>query len=330
VCAIDPAYQFFVFGDVALAFHASTQVTVSPLVLALTISRLFDGTNLPAEEVIAAEILIGQADASEREVLGELSAAFTTEANPKLGLHYRLWQGQTLLGVKNFLEAKRQFNEILRLGFDQWRIHWYLALASHGAGDTRFACVILDTLMRLVPEFSRRPRNAPDDHAGFKARGDTGHQRSAAAAAATSAHRVPGVRQRIRRDRAPARGHRALRGLRDSLSAHAPDERSDAEIISKLRRRRIPHGAAKIPRRGGKSCLGRDYFQQEILQFIEPGGGWLDVGCGWGGFLLNARAKGFTPRGIELTRKCVEYANTNLAFPSWIRSLRKPTSRPAA
>ena len=64
-----------------------------------------------------------------------------------------------------------------------------------------------------------------------------------------------------------------------------------------------------------RSGLAREYFQQEILQFIAPGGGWLDVGCGWGGFLLNARSKGFTPRGIELTRKCVAYANQELGIP---------------
>lgn len=64
-----------------------------------------------------------------------------------------------------------------------------------------------------------------------------------------------------------------------------------------------------------KSGLARDYFLKEILEFVEPKGGFLDVGCGWGGFLHNARKKGFEPRGIELTRKCVGYANETLGIP---------------
>jgi glycosyltransferase involved in cell wall biosynthesis/ADP-heptose:LPS heptosyltransferase/tetratricopeptide (TPR) repeat protein len=64
-----------------------------------------------------------------------------------------------------------------------------------------------------------------------------------------------------------------------------------------------------------KSGLSRDYFLKEILEFVEPKGGFLDVGCGWGGFLHNARKKGFEPRGIELTRKCVGYANETLGIP---------------
>jgi 2-polyprenyl-3-methyl-5-hydroxy-6-metoxy-1,4-benzoquinol methylase len=60
------------------------------------------------------------------------------------------------------------------------------------------------------------------------------------------------------------------------------------------------------------SGLKRDYFLREIMEFVKPGGGILDVGCGWGAFLLNARANGFQPRGIELTKACVHYANSQL------------------
>ncbi len=63
------------------------------------------------------------------------------------------------------------------------------------------------------------------------------------------------------------------------------------------------------------SPMKRDYFLDEILQFTAPAGNFMDVGCGWGAFLLNARSKGFSPRGIELTRKCVGYANEQLQIP---------------
>lgn len=60
------------------------------------------------------------------------------------------------------------------------------------------------------------------------------------------------------------------------------------------------------------SPLRRDYFLKEILQYVEPKGNFLDIGCGWGAFLDNARKYGFTPRGIELTKKCVNFANQKL------------------
>ncbi len=73
----------------------------------------------------------------------------------------------------------------------------------------------------------------------------------------------------------------------------------------------LPKDVAEAERSG----LARDYFLKEILEFTEAGGRFLDVGCGWGAFLLNARKKGFAPQGIELTRKCVQYANERLQIP---------------
>ncbi len=60
------------------------------------------------------------------------------------------------------------------------------------------------------------------------------------------------------------------------------------------------------------SGLRRDYFMDEILEFVEPNGNFLDIGCGWGAFLDNAKSRGFSPRGIEMTRKCVSFANEKL------------------
>lgn len=59
----------------------------------------------------------------------------------------------------------------------------------------------------------------------------------------------------------------------------------------------------------------RDYFLDEILAVNSQRGPLLDVGCGWGAFLLGARERGFTPAGIEITRKAVRYANEQLQIP---------------
>ncbi|MBP8696457.1 MAG: glycosyltransferase [Syntrophobacterales bacterium] len=64
-----------------------------------------------------------------------------------------------------------------------------------------------------------------------------------------------------------------------------------------------------------KSGLRRNYFLNELLEFTTPVGKLLDVGCGWGAFLDNARDRGFEVQGIEVTRKCVAFANERLGIP---------------
>ncbi len=63
-----------------------------------------------------------------------------------------------------------------------------------------------------------------------------------------------------------------------------------------------------------KNPLKRDYFLKEILEFTKPGGKILDVGCGWGAFLQNARQKGFEPIGIEITPDSVNFAREKLGL----------------
>ncbi|HLP77603.1 MAG TPA: glycosyltransferase, partial [Candidatus Paceibacterota bacterium] len=151
---IDPDYQCFVYGDVLLAFPAAANVNVSPLIMAMTISRMFDGSNLPVDEVISAETLIAQAEGTERDALCELSQLSASTEQQGLGLHYRLWHGHVLLGRGNFAAAKHEFSEIARLGFAHWRAHWYLALAAHGAGDFNLARGILDAFVEALPNFA--------------------------------------------------------------------------------------------------------------------------------------------------------------------------------
>ena len=64
-----------------------------------------------------------------------------------------------------------------------------------------------------------------------------------------------------------------------------------------------------------QSPLQRREFLDEILEFIQPEGKILDVGCGWGAFLHNARKKGFDPVGIEITPDSVKFANQQLKIP---------------
>jgi 2-polyprenyl-3-methyl-5-hydroxy-6-metoxy-1,4-benzoquinol methylase len=64
-----------------------------------------------------------------------------------------------------------------------------------------------------------------------------------------------------------------------------------------------------------KSGLRREYFVKEVLELVEGADTWLDVGCGWGALLDHVREKGFTPKGIELTRNCLDFATMQLQIP---------------
>ena len=62
------------------------------------------------------------------------------------------------------------------------------------------------------------------------------------------------------------------------------------------------------------SGLRREYFMQELLSYVDKPGGMLgkllDIGCGWGAFLANAREKGFEVEGMEICAKMANFANS--------------------
>lgn len=64
------------------------------------------------------------------------------------------------------------------------------------------------------------------------------------------------------------------------------------------------------------SGLRRDYLLNEIVAYTgATRGRLLDIGCGWGAFLDNARRAGFQPFGIEICREMANFANTRLGIP---------------
>ena len=63
------------------------------------------------------------------------------------------------------------------------------------------------------------------------------------------------------------------------------------------------------------SPLRREYFLNEIQQFVKTPGNMLDVGCGWGAFLMAARERGFKPQGIEVTPRAAAFARQTLGIP---------------
>lgn len=64
------------------------------------------------------------------------------------------------------------------------------------------------------------------------------------------------------------------------------------------------------------SGLRREYFMTEMLKHVKPPGNILDIGCGWGAYLANAREKGFTPYGVDVCHKAANFSATVLGIPT--------------
>jgi len=62
------------------------------------------------------------------------------------------------------------------------------------------------------------------------------------------------------------------------------------------------------------SGLRREPFMREILKHAPTGGELLDIGCGWGAFLLTARDHGYVPSGIDVCAKAANFGKTVLGL----------------
>jgi hypothetical protein len=131
ILAINPTYQCAVIYDVLIAFPAQENISVSPIVQALTISRLYDGTNYDIKDVIAAELHIAHAQGKEKEALIDLAVRWIEKWSEGAGFsrHYDLWYGLILMVNEEYAKAQAYFREGKKRGLSDWRIDWYIEMA---------------------------------------------------------------------------------------------------------------------------------------------------------------------------------------------------------
>ena len=155
VASMQQKYTMYVYGDVALILPDSAGVQVSPLVQALTISRLYDGSNLTLDEVINAEESIAATRGPEREALGRLACSRSVRINEQYaqGLHYRYWDGLATMG-ENAAAAEKQFVTARQLGFTHCPVKWFLAYASVTLGKLAEMQKYLTELLATNPGFA--------------------------------------------------------------------------------------------------------------------------------------------------------------------------------
>ena len=150
---IDKTYKFAVVGDILMAYPASAVFDVTPVVASCTISRLYDGTNFNLEQVMKAETVIGEAQSAELFALQKLFATCVSVERYGLAKHYRLWHALILAYHEDYMKACKEFLMAMNLGFDHWRINWYLAKAAYMAGYYTLASEQLTTVLMAAPDY---------------------------------------------------------------------------------------------------------------------------------------------------------------------------------
>jgi tetratricopeptide (TPR) repeat protein len=156
ITSINHRYEFAVIGDILLAFippETMTKPMISEIVQACTISRLSAVGPWGLEDILNAEIRIGKAEGFELELLQNLYKIYRGDEKFGYCKHYRLWYALTLLEEKNYPQAYKEFTIANILGFDHWRIEWYLAQAAFRGGDFSLAKKHLATIRGSVKDF---------------------------------------------------------------------------------------------------------------------------------------------------------------------------------
>ncbi len=131
ILTINDTYQCAIVYDTLIAFTADEQICVSPVVKAVTMSRLYDGQNYLIDDIILAELCIAHAKDKEKEALADLAEHWIEAWSQNAGLsrHYALWMGLLMLEHEDYTKAKIHLLEAKKRGLKDWRIDWYIAMA---------------------------------------------------------------------------------------------------------------------------------------------------------------------------------------------------------
>lgn len=152
---LNDTYTCKVYGDVLLAYEKSLQLSFSPVIDACTMSRIFDGTNYSTEEILNAEQIIAQAQGEELKALHSLYKDFSAPWRQwyNKSPHYNLWYGLILQNQNDHENACLQFQEVIRLGYNHWRVFWYLANSLYERQNYTDAINALNIVLQNNPNF---------------------------------------------------------------------------------------------------------------------------------------------------------------------------------
>lgn len=137
VLSINPDYEFWLLGDMAIAFPKEDCHEVSPLVRACTASRLLgedgDCTILETENM-----LLQHCNDPDSLAIDQLQC-LVIPSTEFIAYHLVLWKGLIEFGRNNFALAAQSFEQVLRGGYHHWRVYLYLANAEQAQGHAEKA-----------------------------------------------------------------------------------------------------------------------------------------------------------------------------------------------
>ncbi|GMU19738.1 MAG: hypothetical protein AMXMBFR12_09300 [Candidatus Babeliales bacterium] len=129
--SINSSYKIAIVYDVLIAFAQSENISVSPLVRAVTMSRLYDGKNYLIDHILAAELCIAHAYNKEKETLIDLGQRWIEQWSygTAISQHYALWCGLIFMETEEYAKAFAYFNDAKKRGMCHWRLDWYMIMA---------------------------------------------------------------------------------------------------------------------------------------------------------------------------------------------------------
>jgi hypothetical protein len=123
---INPHFSFALLGDTLMAFSSNTNLTVSPVVQACTLSRLSNCLTLNDDEIKQLETTIFSASESEKKTFGELHNMYCHPESNSPSPYYHVWFGLSLMANKQYVQAAQQFERAIALNYNPPRVLEYL------------------------------------------------------------------------------------------------------------------------------------------------------------------------------------------------------------
>lgn len=164
IADVNPNYEFWILGNIAIAYPKEDQIKVSPLVKACTQSCLFDSQKSNTEENIieTEQVIMHSFKGTEGKILDGLHNAYEAQRKSYITtlsedpyVHYVLWKGLALLGQKDYFQASKCFHSALAKGCSHWRVYWYIALSEYERRNFAEAERALKHVLKEAPEFKQ-------------------------------------------------------------------------------------------------------------------------------------------------------------------------------
>ena len=141
-------YDFFVLGNISIAFPSGSPVKYSHGILACTLSRCFSKNEISDLELEETENIISyKLSENEKKAIHYLPDDYVGIEEGGVGGHFFYWSGLVFLGEKQYQKANKQFINATRKGFDNWRIRYLIALSGYLSGNIGVSKTIVRDLI---------------------------------------------------------------------------------------------------------------------------------------------------------------------------------------